>query len=235
VGEGDRSSRGVPSLSVFISYRRRDAAYAGRLYDELVDRLGQAQVFMDVEAIEAGADFAAVILQQVRGAGAVLAVVSPGWAVTTDANGRRRLDDPEDFVRRELEAALDVGTKIIPVLVQEARMPASSDLPDSIAPFAHRQAAVLSDRRWRAEVKELIDHLTGTTPALTPPGAPLEGGERPAAGRSVTRYRTRFVGRAEDIDGIQQLLTSTGFGHDRRARRGRQVAVGRRDRPRQRT
>jgi predicted ATPase len=210
VGEDDRSSGGVPPLSVFISYRRLDAAYAGRLYDELVDRLGQPQVFMDVEAIEAGADFAAVILEQVRGAGAVLAVVSPGWSVATDAEGRRRLDDPEDFVRRELEAALDVGTKIIPVLVQEAHMPAPGDLPDSIAPFAHRQAAVLSDRRWRAEVNELIDYLTGATPAPTSSGAPLEGGDRPTAGRSVTRYRTRFVGRAEDIDGIQQLLISTG-------------------------
>ena len=66
-------------------------------------------------------------------------------------------------------------------------MPAPGDLPDSIAPFAHRQAAILSDRRWRAEVKELIDHLTGATPARTPPGAPLESGDRPAAGRSVTR------------------------------------------------
>ena len=86
--------------SVFISYRRHDAAYAGRLYDELVDRLGQRQVFMDVEAIESGADFAAVILEQGRGAGAVLVVVSPGWAVATDVEGRHRLDDPDDFVRR---------------------------------------------------------------------------------------------------------------------------------------
>src|SRR5215207_3905266 len=58
-----------------------------RLYDELVDRLGQTQVFMDVEAIEAGADFATVILEQVRGARPVLAVVSPGWAVATGARG----------------------------------------------------------------------------------------------------------------------------------------------------
>ena len=160
---------------------------------------------------KSGADFAAVILEQVRGAGAVLVVVSAGWSVATDAEGRRRLNDPEDFVRRELEAAWTRGTKIIPVLVQEAHMPAPGDLPDSIAPFAHRQAAVLTDRRWRAEVKELIDHLAGATPAPTPPGAPLEGGDRPTtAGRSVTRYRTRFVGRAEDIDGIQQLLTRTG-------------------------
>jgi hypothetical protein len=180
------------------------------LYDELVDRLGQIQVFMDVEAIEAGAHFATVILEQVRGARPVLAVVSPGWAVATGAEGRRRLDDPDDFVRRELEAALDAGTKIIPVLVQEARMPTPGDLPDSIAPFAHRQAAVLSDRRWRAEVKELIDHLIGATPAPTSPGAPLEGWDQPTAGRSGTGYRTRFVGWAEDINGIQQLLMSTG-------------------------
>src|SRR4029453_11407916 len=57
---------------------------------------------------------------------------------------------------------------------------------------------------------ELIDHLAGATPAPTPPGALHEGGGRPTAGRSVTRYRTRFVGRAEDIDGIHQLLISTG-------------------------
>jgi hypothetical protein len=196
----------MPPLSVFISYRRHDAAYAGRLYDELVDRLRQAQVFMDVEAIEAGADFAAVILEQVRGAGAVLAVVSPGWAVATDAVGRRRLDDPGDFVRRELEAALDAGTKIIPVLVQEADMPAPGDLPDSIAPFANRQAAVLSDRRWRAEVKELIDHLTGATPVPTHPDAPLEG-----AGRATVRRFGGAFRRRTDLQGCRRHRAGRGF------------------------
>lgn len=210
VVERDGGSRGIRPLSVFISYRRHDAAYAGRLYDELADRLGESQVFMDVEAIEAGADFAAVILERVRGAGVVLVVVAPDWSAATDTEGRRRLEDPEDFVRRELEAALEADAKIVPVLVQEARMPAPGDLPESIAPFARRQAAIVSDRRWRAEVAELIDHLVDPTPAATLSAAPPAGEDRPSGRHALPYYRTRFVGRGEDIDGIRQLLTSTG-------------------------
>ena len=92
--------------SVFISYRRDDSAgFAGRLADALEQRLGAGAVFRDVDDIQPGADFEAVIargLDQVR---AVLVVIGPGW-LDAAVDGQRRLDRADDFVRREVEQAL---------------------------------------------------------------------------------------------------------------------------------
>ena len=101
---------------VFISYRRQETSgMAGRLYDRLAAHLGEDQVFMDVDTIAPGVDFAEVITQAVRSCEALLAVIGPHWLTATDQDGRRRLDDPHDLVRLEVAAAL------------EARHPRDSD------------------------------------------------------------------------------------------------------------
>src|SRR5262245_28727874 len=92
---------------VFVSYRRSDSPeVTGRIYDRLVEQFGPDRVFRDLDSIPAGVDFRAEIARGVEECGAVLVVIGPGWLVAADANGNRRLDDPNDFVRPEVEAAL---------------------------------------------------------------------------------------------------------------------------------
>jgi TIR domain len=108
---------------VFLSYRREDpAGHAGRLADHPLDRFGTGSVFMDVESIEAGADFAQAIERAISESAAVLVVIGPGWLDAANPSGSRRLDDSSDFVRREVEAALASDVHVIPVLVGGATM-----------------------------------------------------------------------------------------------------------------
>jgi len=144
---------------LFISYRREEtAAYAGRLHDALSRRFGEEQVFMDL-GMEPGVDFVEQINEAVGASRLVVAVIGPHWTRIEDASGRRRLDDPGDFVRVEIESALrQPGVRVVPVLVQGARMPSAEELPPSLADLSRRNALELSDARWRYDV----DRLTST-------------------------------------------------------------------------
>ena len=223
MSESRAPAGGDARLRIFISYRRQDAApYAGRLYDDLAEHFGDDHVFIDIEAIEVGADFEQVIVETIEGADVLLAVVGPQWVTATDEHGRRRIDVEDDFVRRELEVALNGAVRVIPVLVQDAQMPAADDLPPSVAAFCRRQAMVMSDRRWRAEVAELIRALEGR-PASAAVAAETVAGPIPTAARAtpprtrrsgvpaVPHHRTRFVGRVEDMKRVGELLGSTGL------------------------
>lgn len=153
---GERDS----SLRVFLNYRREDSSgYAGRLYDDLSERLASCDLFIDIDRIEPGADFVDVIDHALDGCDVVLAVIGKHWLSVTDSQGRRRLDDPDDYVRLELEAALARGMRLIPVRVQGADMPSSTDLPESLRGIARRQAVELSDHRWRHDVDTLSGRL----------------------------------------------------------------------------
>src|SRR5215472_12214630 len=118
---------------IFVSYRRQDSSHlAGRLYDRLADRFGEGQVFMDVDTIHPGIDFAEEVNRAVAACKVLVAVIGPNWLTATDERGRRRLDAPDDFVRLEIEAALARGVRIIPVLAQDATMPRQAELPESL-------------------------------------------------------------------------------------------------------
>lgn len=141
---------------VFISYRRDDAAgYAGRLEEALEQRLGRGSAFRDVLDIPPGADFVDAIRQRLAGAQTVLVLIGPRWA-GGDGSGQRRIDDAKDFVRLEVQVALDGGARIIPVLLPGARMPAEAELPDALKPLARRNAFTLSDPNWSADVDRLV-------------------------------------------------------------------------------
>jgi hypothetical protein len=114
---------------IFISYRRDETAYpAGWLFDRLAEHFGHAQVFKDVDSIELGDDFVQVITRAVGSCDVLLALIGDEWLTITDEHGRRRLDDPNDFVRLEIEAALRRNVRIIPILVDGARMPDAGEL-----------------------------------------------------------------------------------------------------------
>ena len=153
-----RSDRDWPR--VFVSYRRDDAAgHAGRLYDALAERFGASNVFMDVDAIDLGVEFRGAIDGAIASCDVVLGVIGRGWATATDASGRRRLDDPDDFVRLELESAFARNIAVIPTLVQGADMPSSSQVPPSLSLLPGRQGIELRDTAWHDDVDRLVRRL----------------------------------------------------------------------------
>jgi hypothetical protein len=144
---------------IFLSYRRDDSTSAtGRLADALEAHFGDERVFRDRE-IGAGENFVEAIRRSVESSTVVLVVVGRRWLGVSDAAGRRRLDDPGDFVRLEIELALAARTAVVPVLVEGATMPSAADLPPSLAEFSRCQAVELSDSRWRYDVDRLIELL----------------------------------------------------------------------------
>jgi hypothetical protein len=155
------SPRGSPmSGRIFINYRRRDdSGTAGRLFDRLRDAFQPDQLFFDVNDITLGLDFVKVLEEQISRCDIVLAVIGRNWINARDEAGARRLEKPDDFVRIEIEAALTQGKLVIPVLVDEARMPRADELPDPIKPLIRRHAVQLRHERFRADMQDLIRAL----------------------------------------------------------------------------
>jgi hypothetical protein len=153
--------------SIFISYRRTDAeGEAGRLFDDLVQAYGDASVFMDVSAIEPGADFRKAIDENVSGCGVLLAVIGPSWATVTASDGSRRLENPDDYVRLEIATALGRGIPVIPVLVHEAHMPSLDLLPDNLKDLRYRNSVELTHARWNSDVALLVAALRNYVAAV---------------------------------------------------------------------
>jgi hypothetical protein len=155
----------IPAASgrIFISYRREETAYpAGWLYDRLADRFGSDQVFKDVDSIELGDDFVEVITRAVGACDVLLALIGQEWLTITDARGRRRLSNPHDFVRLEIEAALTRNVRVIPILVDGASMPDAAELPKSLARLVRRQALELSPSRFASDTGRLLNVLERT-------------------------------------------------------------------------
>ena len=187
--------------SIFISYRRDDAeGEAGRLYDDLVRAYGNDAVFMDVAGIAPGLDFRKAIDDNVAGCGVFLAIIGSQWATITGTDGRRRLDDDNDFVRLEIASALARNIAVIPVLVHDARMPHPEQLPDNIKDFAYRNSVEISHARWNSDVQLLIDALKqyvtvsranatqpvhATVPVQLPP--PISSDSRPSTPAPASR------------------------------------------------
>jgi hypothetical protein len=161
------STGSATSGRIFISYRREETAYAaGWLYDRLAGRFGRGQIFKDVDSIQLGDDFVEVITRAVGSCDVLLALIGDEWLTITDAHGRRRLDNPDDFVRLEIEAALPRRVRVIPVLVGGARMPRADELPDSLAALVRRQALELSPARFDFDTSRLLKVLDRTLAEL---------------------------------------------------------------------
>src|SRR5215469_10587917 len=150
------STGNVPGR-IFMSYRRDETAgYAGWLFDRLASHFGRDQVFKDIDSIEPGDDFADVINTAVGSCQVLLALIGDRWLTITDQNGRPRLDDPDDFVRLEIEAALVRNVRVIPILVDGARMPQADELPASLAKLVRRQGLELSPSRFEPDTGKLL-------------------------------------------------------------------------------
>jgi hypothetical protein len=155
----------IPAASgrIFISYRREETAYpAAWLYKRLADRFGAGQIFKDIDSIQLGDDFVEAITTAVGSCDVLLALIGDEWLTITDEHGGRRLDDPDDFVRLEIEAALTRRVRVIPILVDDATMPRADELPDSLATLARHQALELSPSRFEFDTGRLLKVLETT-------------------------------------------------------------------------
>src|SRR5262249_46338813 len=145
---------------VFVNYRTRDGDWAARLTaQELSAQLGPEQVFFAGRSIPPGDDFVSYIEQRLAGCGILLAIIGRQWLQVTDRSGtRRRLDDPEDWVRREIRLAFEHNVRIIPVLLDGIAPLQESDLPDDIAALARRQYLRL-DYRDEMDIAALVEEV----------------------------------------------------------------------------
>jgi hypothetical protein len=147
---------------VFVSYRRRESAYAtGWLCDKLVDCFGQARVIQDVRSIPAGVDFRDYIETVIPHCMVVIAVIGPEWKVHRLSDGRRYLEEPLDTVGLEIGAALRQDIRVIPVLVDGAKMPDAAALPPELIKLAGLHALPLRPHPdFSQDVGRLISQMS---------------------------------------------------------------------------
>jgi formylglycine-generating enzyme required for sulfatase activity len=146
--------------TVFISYRRENTAGEARaLFNDLVERLGEDSVFMDVDSIALGRDFRSALQETTASCDLMLVLIGRNWADARDEGGRVRLESPADYVRLEVEAGLKRDIVVTPVLVQGAHMPVPEDLPAEIRDLAYRNGFELSHNRWESDVGEMVRRL----------------------------------------------------------------------------
>src|SRR4029077_2150949 len=140
---------------IFLSYRRQDTDHALSLYMWLIKRYGREAVFWDQKNIDAGRDFTEILAQGIEKSVAFIALIGAEW-LAGDSAGHRRIDSPDDWVRRETSSALDRRMLVIPVLGSEARMPAAKDLPDELTRFSRLQALSIADMLFYSLLAESL-------------------------------------------------------------------------------
>jgi hypothetical protein len=166
-----------PSHGIFINYRREDTGPYARLMQV---RLGQcfpnASVFMDLNSIEAGVDFAEAIESAVRSCSVLIVLIGRHWLAIADEEGRRRLDNPDDYVRFEIHAALERGVRVIPILVDGARAPQQQQLPDALHRLARLNTLEMSygrfaedEARLMAVIRKVLESQIGDPVDVTGP------------------------------------------------------------------
>jgi hypothetical protein len=144
---------------IFISYRRDDSAgHAGRLFDKLRERFGN-RVFIDISSIQSGDNFDETIEKALGDCAAVIVVIGRQWMSVSGPDGIRRVDDPQDYVHRELAIALQKNAKVFPVLVQGAAPPRPTDLPDDLRQLSKFQVHEITDSRWDYDAGLLVRRL----------------------------------------------------------------------------
>ncbi|TVQ15379.1 MAG: TIR domain-containing protein, partial [Leptolyngbya sp. DLM2.Bin27] len=159
--------------SIFVSYRRRTSIdVTGRIYDRLATHFGENSVFKDVDSIPFGVNFRHHLEREVSLCPVLLAVIDPDWLTVADDRGRPKLANPADWVRIEIETALQRDRLVIPVLVGGATLPEESALPEGLKALAYRQSAqVRCDPDFHRDMDRLIHRIEGVFSSLTVGGA----------------------------------------------------------------
>lgn len=138
---------------IFISYRRSDTqGYAGRLSDSLENYFGGNRIFRDIDDIAGGSEFAKDIEDQMSTADAVIVLIGPQWLTVSNADGKKRIEDPNDWVAQEIVSSIELGIPIFPVLIEGTVLPRKDELPEKLAPILNYNAITISDRNWEADI-----------------------------------------------------------------------------------
>jgi hypothetical protein len=145
---------------IFINYRRAEAEYAaGALGRELRRHFGDDRIFRDKEDIGGGASWKRRVLDEINGESALLILIGRDWATVTDAQGRRRLDNPDDPLRMEIADGLKDGAAILPILLENAEMPADTELPEDLRSITEHNALRLRDSDWPYDLTNICRTL----------------------------------------------------------------------------
>ncbi len=167
---------------IFVSYRREPDQYvAGNLCRDLRREFGEQQVLRDKESIEGGVSWKQYVLDALDENAILLVLIGRDWTNSRDADGKRRIDRADDPVRLEIADALRDRATIIPLLLENAQMPAASELPQDLTPIAELNALKLRDGDWEADVGKIVQRLEklGATRTAAPAPAPT-GAKRSA-------------------------------------------------------
>ena len=183
--------------TIILSYRREDSAgVTGRIFDRLSQEFGTDRVFMDIDSMPAGVDFHEHLQQILADCGALLVVIGKSWR--SQRKGQpARIMDPDDWVRIEVETALERGIPVVPLLIDGASLPGRDQLPESLWPLLRRNALpVDSGRDFHAQLTRLVRDLRvqlGTDPEV--PGAASVAPVRPAVASTIEAVNWKSLGR----------------------------------------
>lgn len=173
---------------IFVSYRRagvRTQTY--RLVDELKRQFGESQVFLDIKSIDPGIRYADAIRDALNSCAVILVMIGPKWSEICDDQGRRRLDNPDDVLRIEVETALRARARVIPVLVDGAQMPSAESLPEDIRDLADLQAFSLVESHWEYDVAQLVGKLNAVL------GRPAASTPVPGSGQAQPKFSAKAI------------------------------------------
>lgn len=200
--------------AIFLSYRRSDSSdVTGRICACLMTHFGREVVFRDIHSIPPGVDFRDHLRQAVGRCQVLIAVIGPSWLNADDQNGGRRLDSPNDWVRAEIETALQREIRVIPLLVSGAKLPSADELPESLQALAYRNAALARpDPDFDVDMSRLIRSLEA---AVGKAGAAeaADAVSRPQLGRvaaiKAKALEERLAALTQNYEAVSQQLDYT--------------------------
>jgi hypothetical protein len=193
---------------IFISYRRQDEPnFAGRLSDRLTTAFGEEKVFMDISSLDLGLDFVEAINQSLSRCYALIVIIGKRWLDVVDEHGRRRLDDPEDFVRLEIETAISRGIRVIPILVEGAKMPNASQMPKSLESLPRRHMIEMSHEKFSIEGELLVGSLRSAVKARLKEKRRLKAAEAAARRKAEAEAQREAAAGATDVSvGAEDMI-----------------------------
>ncbi len=197
-------------MDMFISYRRQDTSgYALALRREVARRIPDARMFLDVESLDAGVRWRDAISDRVARVDLMLVIIGDEWLVTRA--GIKKIDDSDDPVRLELHEFLSrPGVPVIPILVEDARMPSRGELPEGVRGLCDFNAHAIHDRTYDQDMNALLDRLASLAEDMSPTPPTTESGPTPPVGTSNAKFPAKMTARclAEEVSGMgrDQLL-----------------------------